>query len=484
MPLWHWGGHRMSGGRLCGVCNAPLSRYNPDGVCASCARQIATAPAVPLWLWDSEPLRQALAEINLGKALTIIRTAIGLTQLQLASLLSWNQSTVARAEAGQRDTLYDIRCFLEVADALDMPREALIPLVLGTTDSTQIEREGNADVNLNRRQFSNVIAGLAAATAALGNVRVPDLVDSAHMRYLNASVAKLYAKDQKIGGGTLARDGLRQYQRARRMLDEADYSESTGNQLMSTAGELAVCVGWLSYDSSDHTTARELYSDALLLAEQSGNDGLAIRAMEKMVLQSVQLARTTGRPGSAREAVRFGARAAELARRDPSPRLHALLAAREAIAYAAAGDRHGCEAAMARAWREVDHGLDGDEPPAWLRFVNSSEIAVHEAKSRSYLGDSAAASRLYRLSLESTLSPRNAANYRAQLASALVTGGDLTAALEEGMIVLLALEDKIVSPRTVAELRPLRSAVTSERRGEEFKVRFDQATASPHVGTT
>jgi len=370
--------------RRCRICQGSLSRYNSESVCASCARQVSTTPTVPTWLWDSLPLRRALAEAELGAALTIFRTAAGLSQLELATLLGWSQSAVARAESGQRDSLYDLRRLFEVVDALDIPREALMPLLLGSTDEGQVGREEANEMSMNRRQFGGGLVGLAVA-AGLSQVQVTAKADSAHIHYFNASVEKLYAKDQSVGGGALARDGLRLYHRARKMLDQADYSEAVGRQLMSAAGELAVCVGWLAYDANDHDLSRDLYFQARLLADQSGDYGLAIRAMEKMSLQSVKLSQKNGLRGSAREAVRLSRRAAELARHDPSPQLHALLAAREAIAHAAAGNSQEFSVAITRAWREVDRGY-ADGAPAWLRFVTSSEITVHEAMGRAYLG--------------------------------------------------------------------------------------------------
>src|SRR5918912_736416 len=123
-------------------------------------------------------------------------------------------------------------------------------------------------MSMNRRQFGGGLVSLGVA-AGLRQVQIPAKVDSAHIRYFNASVEKLYAKDQSVGGGALARDGLRLYHRACKMLDEADYSEAAGRQLMSAAGELAVCVGWLAYDASDQALSRDLYSQARLLADQS-----------------------------------------------------------------------------------------------------------------------------------------------------------------------------------------------------------------------
>lgn len=42
-----------------------------------------------MWLWDSVPLRRAFADLDLDAALTIIRTAPGLSQLEFATLLGW-----------------------------------------------------------------------------------------------------------------------------------------------------------------------------------------------------------------------------------------------------------------------------------------------------------------------------------------------------------------------------------------------------------
>jgi transcriptional regulator with XRE-family HTH domain len=416
---------------------------------------------------------RAFTELDLGAVLTIIRKASGLSQLDFATLLGWSQSAVARAEAGQRDSLYDLRRLFELIDAVGMPREALIPLLLGRSGEEQNEREETDDMSMNRRQFSGGLVGLAAA-AGFGQMQVPTKVDSAHVRYLHSAAEKLYTEDQSVGGGALARDGLRLYHRARRMLDEADYNEAIGRQLMSAVGELAVCVGWLAYDANDQSLARQLYSDALLVAGQSGDDGLAIRAMEKMSLQAVCVAQKEGLSGNVREAVRLSGRAGELARHDPCPQLHALLASRAAIAHAAAGDKQGFTTAISRAWREVDRGFV-KEAPVWLRFVNSSEIEVQEARGRLFLGEPVAAVALFRRSLAAAFSERNSVAQRAQLAAALVASGDTVGAVAEGMVVLPELDKGgIMSPRTLDMLQPVRRAAVANRTGEDFCSYYDR----------
>lgn len=469
----------MAGTRMCPICGARLSRYNPDPVCAACIGSVrgGTPGEIPAWLWDSAPLRQALAAANMGAVLMILRAAARLSQLELGVMLGWSQSQVARIESGERQTLFDVRELLRLADTLDMPRTALAPLLLGTPDATLVNgTDEDQEQVMDRRTFATgLLATIGGIGVGLDRMQVPSRVEGAHVRYLQASVDKLYLRDQHIGGATLARDGLRQYYRTRRMLEECDFSEDVGRSLLVASGQLATATGWLAYDAGAQPLARDLYAQALLLAQEADDTQLTIMVLEKMTLQSVFLARTDQRPGLAREAVRTSGRASELARHDRTPRLHALLAAREAIAYAALGDEAGYRSSIARAHRELDAGLNVDDP-TWLRFVVPAELQVAEAKGRIYLGDPAAAVSLYEESLAGDdLSPRNRLNYRAQLAAAFARGGEAEAAVNEGMAVLPGLEEQVASPRTLAELRPVRLA--AEQLGnDEFCARWDAAT--------
>jgi transcriptional regulator with XRE-family HTH domain len=470
----------MAPPRVCSACRTTrLSRFNTGTVCASCtqaARDLGSQ--APTWLWDSVPMRQALARLDLGAVLAIFRAASGLSQQDVADIMSWSQSTVSLIEKGQRETLFDVRELLRFADMVEMPREALTPVLVGEPDASLGDDflkgpSDEAGEKVDRRSFGELAAG-AAAAVMLPEVAIPSRVTAAHVRYLRTCADSLYGREQAIGGGGILKQALRQWHRARRMLDESFYTEQIGGELISAVGDLAIRAGWASYDSGDQTgIARHLYGEALLLAEQAEDDAMVVRVLASMSLQSVQLARDS-RPGLAREAVRLSARAADLARRDPTPRLHALIAARQAIAHAALGDGHGFRTAIARSWRELDRGLGADDP-LWLRFVVPAEISVHEGKGLTYLGDPHAAVKAYQKSMEDDgLSHRNRACYHSQLAAALAGCGDVAGALSEGLAVLPALEGRVVSLRALRELRPVRSA--AERAGaEEFCTRFDAA---------
>jgi transcriptional regulator with XRE-family HTH domain len=120
----------MAQARLCPACRKTrLSRYNPQPLCAPCTRAAQATPApaergAPTWLWDSPPMRDALARVDLAAAVAVFRAAAGLSQHELADITGWSQSSLSLFESGHRDTLYDVRALLRFADAVDMPRGA------------------------------------------------------------------------------------------------------------------------------------------------------------------------------------------------------------------------------------------------------------------------------------------------------------------------------------------------------------------------
>ncbi len=482
----------MPGGRMCPACRkSVLSRYNKQPLCGPCTRAAKMAPrhedgyAAPAWLWDSGPWRDALARTDLPVALAVFRAASGLSQHELAEITGWSQGTLSFFESGQRRTLYDIQALLRFADAVDMPREALLPLVLGKAkavlpddwvadlalaDVMVLEEAG---VDVDRRTFGGVAAG-AAAALAFPEIAVPSRVSASHVRYLRTCVDGLCSRDQTVGGAALLRQSLRQWHRARRMLDESDYSEPIGRDLLGVTANLAARAGWLAFDGANVPLARRMYSEALLLAG-SGNDPiLTAHVLDLSSMLSSYQARADGTRGLAREGLRLADQAADVARHEPVPRLQALIALRRANAASLLGDKHAFRSAITRARQEVDRGA-GAGDPEWIRFVDEAEIVGHEARGYMNMGAPDTAVVLHRASLdEPSLSPRNRACARAQLAAALVANGDVSCAISESAAVLPMLSGGVTSIRTLNYLRPVRIAA-EKAAAEEFCARFDAA---------
>lgn len=110
------------------------------------------------------------------------------------------------------------------------------------------------------------------------------------------------------------------------------------------------CTGWLAFDSGDQATARHCFTEALILAERSGDLFLWANVIDDLRHQA-------WRVGSMREGLQLSLRISDAIRPIRSARLHALHAAREAVAHAAVGDARETELAIGRALREVDRGL-------------------------------------------------------------------------------------------------------------------------------
>jgi len=87
------------------------------------------------WVWDTGPMRDALARLDFPAVLVIYRSAARLTRRELAERTGLSESVIWYWEAGRRQGIYDIRQLLQFADSLRMPRPALLPVILGEPDA-------------------------------------------------------------------------------------------------------------------------------------------------------------------------------------------------------------------------------------------------------------------------------------------------------------------------------------------------------------
>lgn len=359
---------------------------------------------------------------------------------------------------GERQTLFDIRELAWVADALGMPRVAL----LGTSPAGTIEgSDGEGVEDVDRRQFGLTVFGTAmfattASQAIASGATAPVTVGRDHVDYLTGAADQLWAHDAQFGSGGLVEPALTQCALARQLLDHGTYDPDTGIELATITGNLVDCAGWLAFDSGQQKTARDCFTEALILAERSGDQYLWSNVMDDLRHQAWLV-------GNMREALQLSLRVSDTIRHVPSARLQALHAARLAVAYAAVGDRHQAEAAIAHAWREVDRGLDSHDDPIWLHFVTPSEIQSITARAHTFLGEHDKAVTIYQESVNARNKPRDEASYQAYLASSLAGLGDTTAAIDSGLSALSLLEGPVTSPRLLHELEPVKIAAMTTK---------------------
>ncbi len=453
----------MGKAELCPHCRKTrLSRYNNEPLCAACTRA-AREPGsgTPSWLYDSPPMRRALARDDIPLFSVVFRAASGMSQHDLARITGLSQSTISCIETRRRRPLDVTRKFLRFTDAIGMPRVALLPFLLGREDVTLADigiPEGTG-TDVDRRTFGGVAAGLLAS-AALPGTQVPERVDAAQIRFLRGCEERLRSRDQSVGGGAVLSEALGYFRRARQMLDESDYSESVGRQLLVVAADLGQECGWFAYDHGEQQLARRFWSEAQMLAGDTGSGELTVHVYGVMARQSVHLARVYQRRGLAREALRFADRAADAARYEPSPRLHAVAAMRQAVAHAQLGDEVAFRSAITRARRALDRG-DHPADPSWVRrTVTHGQITAHEAMGWERLGSPGQAVALYRgvLGDEGDLA-RNRILTHSYLAAALLDEGDVTLAIAEGRAALSSFTaGRMTSARPVNAMRPVRIA--------------------------
>ncbi|TDB84315.1 hypothetical protein E1264_25055 [Actinomadura sp. KC216] len=461
--------------RTCMSCRSALNSQGPK-LCSKCTNAVLDAG------WEAEPLRRALARLDLSAVVVLMRVAAQMSQEEFGQVVGqWSQTTVSLIESGKRDTLYDIRELLACTDAIGMPRRAIAPLISGDPDATLVSEheDGMQGDHVERRRFNSLMAALMA-TAALPGLDAPARVERSDIETLRTSLTRLRSDDQELGGGAVVHQARRQYARARRMLDESDYTDVLGSELLVITGELAEEAGWAAFDSGDHQAARFFYNEAHVLALSSGDVELQAHVLQTMSMQVNHLAgmakHRRERNRYAREGLRLADGSAAVARHEGSPRLQALVATRQAVAHANLGDAAAFRKSITRARHELDRGPSTADR-AWTAFVTSGEVDAAEASGYLRLGEAQRSVEIHSNSLNDTeLSPRNRACAQGHLAATLLEVGDTAEAINSGLEAVIKMTaENITSVRPLNRMHRIRNA--AERSGhEEFCAKFDAAT--------
>lgn len=405
------------------------------------------------------------------KRLAHIRKTAGYTQEQFAHALGVERSTVTRWEAGDHDPLPYIRP--KMAGKLGITADELIELLV-PADEIAADRPGayqGAEVDVDRRTFNGMVGGVLTG-AAFPAISSPKRVGTADVLHLRTALDRMCNADHHVGGTALLHEALTLYTHAKSILDEADYSEEAGRQLMAVTADIGIMSGWCAYDSSNQPLARHIYNEAALLAESIGDPELIVHVYTNMAQQAAYLA-WGGNRGPAREASRFIQRAADAARHHPSPQLHALVSLREAMSYSPLRDETAHRAAITTARRSLDRGPHPADP-SWTQFVTESEITGQEGIFYRVFGNPVRAVSLFNRVLDDTeRSPRDRAYYRANLATGLWDSGERDHAIAEGTALL---PEGHMTVRTLDQLRPIRTGIGAA--AEEFCHNYDAVAAS------
>lgn len=446
---------------MCPACRSGQVRRG-DSLCPPCATAARTVPPSPTWTLDSPLLRRALADVNVPAVVAIVRAACGLSQQDMAGIAGWSRSALSCYERGIRDGAYDVRALLQFADAVGMPRAALLALVLADPDAAS---DGGGDIA--RRPIPSG-----------GSLRPSEF----QLRYWRACTDTLHERDRQVGGTRLLRPAMLLWRlTGAQHGSQARAGGVTSAETLATIAGTALYAGHAALDAGCLTQARSMHEAARSLAASARDSMLVIQALLLESQLRAEAARAGGSREPARQALRMAHAAAEEARYEQVPQLHVLIAIKSAQAAALLGDDTAFGAAISRARRELDRkDADSGSPvPAWLRHVGPAAITAAEAAGALALGQAARSCVLYRSALEQANCQRDRALTAANWAHALVVNGDRGKAVAVALdIAFPMLRGGMPSARCLDVLRVVVSLAGPVRGVLELREQVDELNRS------
>lgn len=295
----------------CPACRSGQVKRRGEPLCPACEQAALEVPPWPMWVLDSPLLRRVLAEVNVPAVIAVIRAACGLSQRDMAEVAGWSRAALSYYERGRREAVFDVRALLQFADAVGMPREALLALILADPGA----RVGGEGGDL----------GPIACTGSPGESR---------LRYWQACTDALHQRIRQAGGTALLRPAMLLWRQA-----SQPAAGTQGARVRATAAGIALLAGEAALDAGRLVLARSLQDAARDLAADAGDTVLAVRVMLAQSTLRAGVAEAGGSREPARQALLLAREAAEEARYEPVPQLHALIAIRHARAAALLGDR-------------------------------------------------------------------------------------------------------------------------------------------------
>ncbi|WP_344612095.1 hypothetical protein [Dactylosporangium salmoneum] len=419
-------------------------------------------------------MRTALSEWDWSAVLTLVVTATGISQLDLASLTGFSQPHVSRLMKGTAKC-FDIRAINRMVDGLGAPRSFAGLAPIAAIDGVTVALNPSEKVDPMHRRVLLTTSFALPIAAVLGTDVQSSVVTQGHARKIRSLLPELYSLDDQAGGTPVSDVTQWCLREVDALLQNAEYSEAVGQDLQLAYGELAEMAGWLDFDAGRVSSAQHYFGEALRAAQLADDLNLEVLVLASMIM----LARHRGRP---REAVQLAQLAQRRARGWGSPRLMSLLAAREATAWAQAGDASAAQSAMARALHTFEPNRS-DVDPVWLSFYTAAELTAQQASVSTYLERPAQAATQLRRVVQS-LEPhytRNHALYTARLALAHLADGDDRQACRT-LVPALREFTSIRSGRAAAHLCECLAALRHSRTTESRDL-IEQATALDLVDT-
>ncbi|MGW3498608.1 helix-turn-helix domain-containing protein [Streptomyces sp. NPDC001020] len=372
-----------------------MSQYNPDTLCALCAKA-GTTPGIPDRAWRDEAVYRALAAWDFGELLRLVRKRSGLSQMAVRELTALPQSFISGLERGQKK-IGSPATLLDLLNGLGLPSD-LQPLLLtplrssvpkpGFGRSAEAALPWTADrmvtslevaiggSTVKRRSVLTALSGAAltqyvmqsavapaeAMAASSGTETITDaLIDS-----LQGTTDALRHVDATSGSGNLAGTAKTHLQMLLHLLKNGTYTQRYGRRLAAVTADTAAQTGWYTFDSGDHDTAQHLFLGALRAAHTAGDSRLRAGALGFLAIHSYSA-------GDPRDAITAARTARQAITDHDAPALNAMLLTRQARGHARLREERYALAALAEAEELCARGR-GEDDPHWLYWINPGEI--------------------------------------------------------------------------------------------------------------
>jgi transcriptional regulator with XRE-family HTH domain len=359
----------------------------------------------------------AVAAGATGALICLFRDALDWTQQDLADRSGYSQATISRIERGITRATRDTVVLTDIAAALGVPPEILG--IASTPDQRSILE------NVERRELISGGAGLAVAALLPQNVATPGRIEATDVTQCWTALRRLYQLDDRHGGGTVYQLSEEMARRLQDAVRRGSYPPAVGDELRKVTAATMEHAGWLAYDAGWQDRARLWWLETCRFAEVNEVPEVRVTALVTMALQACYA-------GDGQEVLELVHTARKTTHdQDRNPLLLSLLAGREALGHALAGDRRAAASALGQAHQWLDRGRRGDEP-FWLDFWGPADLAAHERRVALAARQGKAAEVAARTALatvDATAFPRNRTSYTASLGSVLAQRGQLDEAI-------------------------------------------------------
>ncbi|GAA1650406.1 hypothetical protein [Actinoplanes couchii] len=199
---------------------------------------------------------------------------------------------------------------------------------------------------------------LASAADAAGRVTPPLLT------MINGIVTHAQQLDDQQGGAARA-FVADQYSSLARLMKRASYDAATGRRLAAALAQLAQTNGFMAFDAAEDGHAQRWYLLALRAAHAAGDRALAASILALMSNQAAD----RGHPLDALQL----ANAAQHAARHAPGAVRSLIATRNTLAYAAAGDLTGFNHMHDQA-ATIRNEPTAEPGPSWAGYIDHVEL--------------------------------------------------------------------------------------------------------------